>query len=247
MEQLVLAAQLLTILPLPEVRDVSAADLGRSLRYYPLIGLGLGAVLVAAQYALSKRLAPLPTAAVVLVLLVVLSGALHWDGVADLCDGFYKGKDKSEILAIMKDSHCGAMAIVAIVCLFALKLSFLASLPPAWLWKSLLLMPVAGRWGMVLLAAGSGYARGEGTAKAYVDHAGFPEAAIAALITVTAAGLVMGAAGLIMMTAVSLMTLAFRRYVISKIGGVTGDVLGACGELSECAFLLLACLSSGVR
>lgn len=245
MEQIVLAAQLLTILPMPQVRRVSEADLGRSMRYYPLIGLGLGALLAAAQYFLSKRLAPLPVAAVLLVLLVLLSGALHWDGVADLCDGFYKGKDKAEILAIMKDSHCGAMAIIAIVCLFALKLSFLSSMPQASLWKAVLLMPVAGRWGMVLLASTSDYARGEGTAKAYVDHAGLSEAVVAALITATAAGLVMGPAGLIILSAVSLMTLAFRRYVIFKIGGVTGDVLGACGELSECAFLLFACLAGG--
>lgn len=247
MEQIVLAAQLLTILPMPRVSRVSEADLGRSMRYYPLIGLGIGSILAAAQWLLSQRLASLPVAAVTLLLLAILSGALHWDGVADLCDGFYKGKDKAEILSIMKDSHCGAMAIVGVVCLFALKLSFLSSLPQDSLWQTLLLMPVAGRWGMALLASSSPYARAEGTAKAYVDHAGFAEAAIAAFITATAAGLIMGPAGLIVLSAVSLLTLAFRWYVISKIGGVTGDVLGACGELSECAFLFFLCLTPGGR
>lgn len=247
MEQIYLAAQLLTILPVPQVRQVTEADLGRSMRYYPLVGLAMGVVLAAAQYLLSRRLAEIPTAAIVLVLLVILSGALHWDGVADVCDGFYKGKDKAEILAIMKDSHCGAMAIVGIVCLFALKLAFLSSLPSVSAWKAALLMPVAGRWGMVLLAASAPYARGEGTAKAYVDHAGFTEALIAALIAAAAMGAVIGTAGLIFLCALSAFTLAFRQYAISKIGGVTGDVLGACGEFNECAFLLLVSLTMGAR
>lgn len=251
--QFILAAQLLTILPLPSsIRSqVSSADLGRSMRYYPLVGLAMGAMLAAAQHVLSRGLPPVPVATIVLVLLVILSGALHMDGFADMCDGFYKGRDKSEILAIMKDSHSGAMAVVGIACLFALKLSFLWSLwslPQAMVPRALILMPAAGRWTMVLLASSSQYARSEGgTAKGYVDHAGPKETAIAALSIGLAGWLILQGMGLIILLGVSLFALIFRQYVISKIGGVTGDVLGACGEMSECIFLLGVCLASGGR
>lgn len=246
--QFILAAQLLTILPLPAMSRVSPADLGRSMRYYPLVGLALGAVLAAAQHVLSRGLPAVPVGTIVLVLLVIVSGALHMDGFADMCDGFYKGRDKSQILAIMKDSHSGAMAVVGIACLFALKLSFLWSLPQAMVPRALILMPAAGRWTMVLLASSSQYARSEGgTAKGYVDHAGPKEAAIAALSIGLAGWLILQGMGLIILLGVSLFALIFRQYVISKIGGVTGDVLGACGEMSECIFLLGVCLSSGGR
>lgn len=247
-EQFILAAQLLTILPLPAMNRVSPADLGRSMRYYPLVGLALGAVLAAGQHVLSRGLPAVPVGTIVLVLLVILSGALHLDGFADMCDGFYKGRDKSEILAVMKDSHSGAMAVVGIACLFALKLSFLWSLPQALVPRALILMPAAGRWTMVLLASSSQYARSEGgTAKSYVDHAGLNEAAIAALSVGLAGWLILHGTGLVILLGVSLFALIFRQYVISKIGGVTGDVLGACGELSECIFLLGVCLASGGR
>jgi len=247
-EQFILAAQLLTILPLPSMSQVSPADLGRSMRYYPLVGLGLGTMLAAVQYSLSHWLPALPVATIALVLLVILSGALHMDGFADMCDGFYKGRNKTEILSIMKDSHSGAMAVVGIACLFALKLSFLWSLPQAILPRTLILMPAAGRWAMVLLASSSSYARSEGgTAKGYVDHAGLKEAAIAALSIGLAGGLILHGTGLVILLGVSLFALIFRQYVISKIGGVTGDVLGACGEMSECIFLLGICLASGGR
>lgn len=249
-EQFILAAQLLTIVPLPSTStsQVSAADLGRSMRYYPLIGLAMGSVLAATQYFFSRWLPAVPVETMVLVLLVILSGALHMDGLADMCDGFYAGKDKSQILAIMKDSHSGAMAVVGIACLFALKLSFLWSVPLAVLPRALILMPAAGRWAMVLLASSSRYARTEGgTAQGYVDHAGFNEAAIAAITLSLAGWFLLHGMGLIILLGVSIFTLIFRQYVLSKIGGVTGDVLGACGEISECVFLLGICLAAGGR
>lgn len=245
-KQAVLALQLLTVLPLPPLKDVSRADLGRSMRFYPLVGLGLGGMSAGLWRLLSPWIPGPPAATLALVLLVLISGALHLDGFADMCDGFYKGRNKAEILEIMKDSHAGAMAVVGMVCLFALKLSFLWSLPAVLLPRTLILMPAAGRWTMVLLAGLSPYARAEGgTAENHVNHAGFVEVAIAAVSVLSAAWLILHGAGVLVLAGVTLFALIFRRYVMSKIGGVTGDVLGGCGEVSECVFLLGVCVGMG--
>jgi len=216
------------------------------MRYYPLIGAILGGTIAGVHWLLSQRLAPMAATTVVVVVLIVLTGALHMDGLADMCDGFYKGRNKSEVLAIMKDSHSGAMALVGVFCVLALKLAFLWSLPQTVLPKALTLMPVAGRWSMVLLASLSPYARPEGgTAKGYVDYAGRKEVVIAALLTAFLAGLIFKGIGLVGLAGTTLFVFLFWRYVMAKIQGVTGDVLGAGGEISECIYLLSVGLAVG--
>lgn len=241
-----LAIQLLTIFPIRISRPITDEDLGASLRYYPIAGLGMGALVAAMSRLLLRSLNPMASTTLALVLLVVFSGALHWDGLADMLDGFYAGKNKGEVLAIMKDHHSGAMAIVGIVCLFCTKLSLLWSVPLSRLMKTLVLMPAVGRWTMVLVASLSPYARTEcGTAKGYVDHAGGKEFLIASFLIAAASAWIWQTSGLVLLVATSLFALLFRQYSMTRIGGVTGDVLGACGEISECVFLLGVCLGAG--
>jgi len=95
------------------------------MRYYPLVGVVIG-ILSAELYGGSLRLfSPWVATTLAIVGLVLFSGALHVDGFADMCDGFYGQRKRDQILAIMKDSHSGAMAIVGVACLLALKIAFL--------------------------------------------------------------------------------------------------------------------------
>src|SRR5262249_23936482 len=122
-----LALHFLTILPLPQTLKVKDNDLARSVGYFPLIGVMLG-VLSAGVYVIAFRWTGLVPALMTSVIsTIILSGALHLDGFADLCDAFYAGKNKEHILAIMKDSHVGAMAVVGLICLLALKFTFLSA------------------------------------------------------------------------------------------------------------------------
>jgi adenosylcobinamide-GDP ribazoletransferase len=240
--QFLLAFQFLTILPIRISGTVRDKDLAGSMCYYPLVGAALG-VLGAGLYEGALRLFS-PAVAIVsaVVGLILFSGALHVDGFADMCDGFYGHRDRDQILAIMKDSHIGAMAAIGVVCLLALKIAFLGSLDVHRAMWGLILAPTLGRWSMVLLCATSTYARPKGgAASAYIGQLNDWTMGIATLLCTAIAYLLFRFRGLGVMVVAAGFTWAFRRYTERRIGGMTGDTLGACNELVE--VLVLAVLS----
>lgn len=230
----------LTVLPVAPAEVGSARELGRSMAYFPLIGLGLGLLLAAANVGLGLLF---PTAVVPLLLLLLLilcTGALHLDGVADTADGMYGIRDRATRLRIMKDSRVGAMGVVALLCLFLLKMISLTSIPPAVEWRVLVALPVIGRWMMVALAVLAPYARSEGgTGGAFVEHAGRRELLIATMILAAILLPFFKVWGLTLLAALALVVIALERYFRASLGGVTGDILGAVCEWSEALFLLI--------
>lgn len=231
----------LTVLPLPAGPPGSARELGRSLAYFPLIGLGLGLLLAGANHAVGLFFPPSVCALLVLLLLIFVTGALHLDGVADTADGMYGIRDRATRLRIMKDSRVGAMGVVALLCLLLLKVVTLTALPAVAQWQVLIALPVVGRWMMVALAVLAPYARSEGgTGSVFVEEAGRRELGIATLIL---AAVLLGFFrlwGLTLLAALVLVVIALERYFRRRLGGVTGDILGAVCEWSEALFLLLA-------
>jgi adenosylcobinamide-GDP ribazoletransferase len=230
----------LTVLPLPASAG-SAQQLGRSMAYFPLVGLGLGLLLAGVHYVLLIFFPPSVCALLVLLLLIYATGALHLDGVADTADGMYGIRDRASRLRIMKDSRVGAMGVVALLCLLLLKVVTLTAIPPAVRWQVLIALPVVGRWMMVALAVLAPYARSEGgTGSVFVEAAGRRELLIATLIL---AAVLLGFFhlwGLTLLAALILAVIALERYFRVRLGGVTGDILGAVCEWSEAVFLLLA-------
>jgi len=242
MTQFLLAFQFLSLFPVRVSKTVGEKDLAGSMRYYPLIGAILGGasalLLKAALWWFS------PTIAVVcaVVGLIIFSGALHLEGFADMCDGFGGPHDRQRILAIMKDSRSGPMAIIGIFCLLTLKIAFLSNMEPSRAMLALVLAPAIGRWSMVWLCASSTYARPEGgTASAYIGHVDRRTFLTATGFCAVIAILLMGPGGIAAMAGAVAGTWAFRRYVEKRIGGMTGDTLGACSESME--VLTLALLS----
>jgi adenosylcobinamide-GDP ribazoletransferase len=239
---LLLAFQFLTIFPIRISRVVRDEDLVKSMRYYPVVGAVLGILGASVYWLMTRCFSPNVAIVSAVLILILFSGALHLDGFADMCDGFYGQRDRDRILAVMKDSHSGAMAIVGIVCLLAMKIALLSSLDPDNTIRALVIMPTLGRWTMVWLSATSTYARAEGgTGSAYIGHVDRLTLWIATLLSVLIAFLFLQVQGLLMMITAFCGAWLFRRYVQRRIGGMTGDTLGACGEWVEVLTLAVLC------
>lgn len=229
------ALRFLTILPVPLKWCGDEHSFHRSPDWYPLAGLLMGLLLAACDLLL-RWLLPLPVAAVlVLLTLIALSGALHMDGLADTADAFFSSRGRERMLEIMKDSCCGPMGVTAIVVVLLLKLALILALPLQWRSQGLLLMPVAGRCVMPVLSSWLPYARStEGTGAFIRNGAGFRRCAIAlsamAVLSLALLGL---APGLTVVTLFAAATWLTGRYCRRKIGGYTGDTLGAACELVE--------------
>jgi adenosylcobinamide-GDP ribazoletransferase len=240
--QFLLAFQFLTILPIHISGTVRDKDLAGSMRYYPLVGAAIGALSAVLYEGALRLFSPAVAVVSAIVGLILFSGALHVDGFADMCDGFYGHRKREQVLAIMKDSHSGAMAIVGVICLLALKIALLGNLDVHRAMWGLILAPTLGRWSMVWLCASSTYARSQGgTASAYIGHVDRSTWLVASLLCGGVAFFLFRTPGLLVMATAALFTGAFRRYTVGRIGGMTGDTLGACNELVE--VLVLAALS----
>lgn len=208
--------------------------------FFPLAGLILGGMLAVADAGLALLL-PRPVGdALLLVLLAVVTGALHLDGFADLCDGIGGGRDQQAALRIMKDSCIGAFGAVGLVLLLLCKYQALIALPAPVKPLALLLMPVVGRWAPVSLVVTIPYLRGpEGTGSAFATHAGRRELLLATLTLLGVAAGLFRLDGLALVGGAALATAGFGFWVKQRLGGVTGDVLGAAVELLEVVALLL--------
>lgn len=238
--QLASAARFLTIVP---VRG-RPVPVGESALFFPIVGLALGAALVLLDR-LTAPVMPLAVRDVLLVgVLAMLTGGLHLDGVADTVDGLFVG-DRGRALAIMREGAIGAFGAAAVVLVLALKLRALDALPPATRTQALLYAPMLARWAMVVLAFGSHAARPDGLGQAMVSTIKFREFGIA---TVTALWLMLAntaARGLLAILVVAAVTIGCRILAHARLGGVTGDVLGAIGELNEALVLAVFTLGAG--
>lgn len=248
LHQLICAVQFLTILPIRGNYVREDEDLARSMIFYPVVGLLIGLTCVAFYHLSSRIFTPAISLVIAYIFGIIFTGGLHLDGFADMCDGFYAGKDKSEILSIMKDSHIGTMAVLGLFCLLSLKLSLLFSiLLRGQLIETLLVVPAISRWVMTMSAVLYPYARMEGgTGKPFVENIGIKEAIISSLFISIISYLVVGTSGIVVSIATLGVALIFMQWVKKKIGGITGDILGGLNEISEISALFLLQLSFAI-
>ncbi len=226
------ALQFLTTIAVPRVKRES--DFGTSIAYFPVVGFILGLILAGTWWVLNLIVTPAISGALVIVLLVLLTGAMHLDGLADTVDGLGGGHTVEERLAIMKDSRVGTFGVLALVLALVLKFSFFLSLAGKGTAAALILYPVVSRWGMVLLAYLSPYARPEGGLGQAMTTG--VSSRVLAGATVSAAALsaaAFGVRGPILLAAAGLLVWLGSLYCRKTLGGVTGDVLGAANEALE--------------
>src|SRR5262245_43591806 len=145
MRRLALAFQFLTILPWPRVEVRQAEDLGGSMVFYPIVGAVLGSFLVGVFFIGAEIFPPGVLRPALVALLIVLTGGLHLDGLADVCDGFYAGRTRAETLRIMKDPHLGTMAVLGVISVLMMKVVLLSYLPASVVCSALLSFPAIGR------------------------------------------------------------------------------------------------------
>lgn len=234
MRGLAIAFGFLTRLPVPRV-DMLPGTQAASLKWYPLVGLVLGMLLACATSLLLQAIPDLPAAAIVLVVWVALTGALHLDGLGDSADAWIGGIGSRErTLAIMKDPRSGPAGVVALVLLLLLKFSALATLANPWL---LLLPPLLGRAAIVAWFLTTPYVRAGGLGD---PLRGAPASGcrIALVLTVGMA-LCFGKAGIATLGAAFVTGWLWRRTVMQRLGGFTGDTAGALVELVEAATLIV--------
>lgn len=233
------ALQFLTILPAPRRREIAAENFGQSLVYFPLVGLLLGVILLGLYFGLVLFLPSAVVNALLIIFLVVLTGAHHLDGLMDTFDGVVAGKSREERLAIMSDSKVGAFGIVAAILILLLKYVSLSSLPSASILPALLLMPTLSRWTMVSIMSAFPYAKTSGMGLAFKQGANWKRLTVSTIIALTIAILVLQIQGLALIAALWLVTFGIASYFRSRLGGLTGDSYGAINELAEVAVLLL--------
>ncbi|MDT6921235.1 adenosylcobinamide-GDP ribazoletransferase [Pseudomonas atacamensis] len=230
-----IALQFLSSLPIRLPGMPEPQQLGRSLLFYPLVGLLFGLIL----FALNLLLAGAPMllhAALLLTVWVLLSGALHLDGLADSADAWLGGfGDRERTLTIMKDPRSGPIAVVTLVLVLLLKFAALLALIEQGHTLALIIVPVLGRAALLGLFLTTPYVRAGGLGQALAEHlprkAGWWVLGLSALGCVLIAGI-----GAVLISLVGFVWL--RRLMMRRLGGTTGDTAGALLELLEMGVLV---------
>ncbi len=236
MKGLATAIAFLTIFP---VGPRDKASMGQAPAWFPLVGLGLGGILAGLDYAAGLALPTLVVGALLLAAFLVLTRALHTEGFLDSCDGLLGGFTREKRLAIMRDSHVGAFAVIGCVVLLLLKWGLLASIPGGVRTGLLVAFPCFSRLGMLFTMPAFKYAREEGMGTAFQAGGGWWRTAFGSATAMAAGVLLLGAGGPVLVGAAVLVPLGFGWWSSRLLGGMTGDTYGSANEIGEVAVLLL--------
>ena len=230
-----IAVRFLTILPLGRGEIVPSGRMARAMAWFPAVGLLMGGALYALDRLLGAVL-PGPVESIILVaFLALLTGGMHLDGLADTLDGAFGGRgDRTRALEIMKDSRIGAMGAVGLILLLTLKWAALTGITGHSRMAALVLMPTLARWSQAGMAYRAVSARGESSlATPFMDNLSAGHVILASTVTLAAAAVFAGAKGLIAFLIVAAFTGLARAHFNYRLGGVTGDTIGAVSEASE--------------
>jgi adenosylcobinamide-GDP ribazoletransferase len=240
MKNFLSALSFLTILPVGRYALPEERNLAGSMAFFPLVGFVIGLILSLGNYLFSFLFSHTLTLWLIIGLLALLTRGLHLDGFADTLDGLAAGGPKERILEVMRDSRSGGFAVIGLILLIGAKYLALDQIPGSSIYYSLILMAVMARNSMVLVCYRSPYARPEGgLAKPFSENLKPREMIISLASTFVIALILQRWKGLLLFVAICLFSLGYRFFFIKKLGGITGDVLGAANELSELLCLLL--------
>lgn len=236
MDHLWSAISLLTVLPTPAPKAAPGPP-GRSIPYYPVIGVMIGALLAALSWALTSLNSAfevqLLTSALILAAWAALTGALHLDGWADTCDGLLAVGSRERRLEIMKDPQLGGFGTTGLILLLLVKLAALQAIRTteitAW---ALIASASLGRWSAAIAAGAYPSARPGGMGDYFRRGLGRRELALASAVALVAT-LPLGWLGLVPWSLASLALIVLCSLAQQRLGGLTGDTYGAVIELVE--------------
>ena len=233
---LLAALQFLTILPAK--RNFTSEQIGRATAWFPVVGVIIGAILLGLHYVLDLILPAALVNGLLLAVLVVLSGGLHLDGLADTIDGLAGHRTPERRLEIMRDSRIGAIGAVGLFLFLIIEFVALNSIPDRWIPFTLLLAPTVSRWAMVFSIFSYPYARPEGLGKTFKQGVRRQEFFIATIIAVLLAVILFQIAGLVILAITLLIVTLATLYFKRQLRGLTGDTYGAINEIALIGVLL---------
>jgi adenosylcobinamide-GDP ribazoletransferase len=208
--------------------------------------LALGLLLAGVDRAISWLFPPILSAVLTVTAWKVLTGGLHLDGLADCLDGL-AGRDREHRLAIMRDSRIGTFGAVGLVLFLMLEVAAVADVPPPDRWRVLLAAPAIGRAMPAVLARLFRAARRDGQGAAFIAGVGLAGAGFAVVVALAVTFVALGRAGVVAMLLALVAAIAGAAFLARRLGGVTGDVLGAGVELAELVVVLTAPAWAGAR
>jgi adenosylcobinamide-GDP ribazoletransferase len=239
-----IALQFFTRLPIPRWVGFEAGWLHHASRYFPLVGIVVAGLCALVYVGASAVWPPAVAALLSTAGGIYLTGAFHEDGFADTCDGFGGGMTRERVMEIMKDSRIGTYGAVGAGLLVALKVMLLALMPPAVAVCALFIAHPMSRLAASSLIWKLDYARDEGKAKPLAQEMSGAELAIAA-VCATLPAIIVGTLGYVSRLAIGASVLAaaaaaawLAAKFVRRIGGYTGDCLGAVQQVSEVAIYL---------
>ncbi len=238
MKHLILAITFLTRIYIPNKYTYSETDFGKSMGYYPIVGLLLGGILGGLSFVLHRFQIQVDIRALILLMVYVgLSGGLHLDGLADVCDGLFSSRSREKIFEIMKDSRVGTFGVIGLVLYF---LGMWILLKEA-NWQLVLLFPIVGRSAILVTAGMSTYAKESGLGKNIVETANMKHILWGIFVS-----LILGLSLNVFLAIPILVTFLFVALLTKRVSkillGITGDVMGMMVEVSQGVFLLIGVL-----
>ena len=242
-EQFIILFQFMTRIPIPLKINYSEKKLGKSIKFFPLIGLVIGLILYFANFLIIVYLKNIfynkTIIAIFLIILeILIVGIIHIDGLADTFDGLFSYAKKEKMLEIMKDSRIGTNGAVVLILYFIAKtvlISEIITTNP----KYLIIFPIIARLSTPVNAGLSNYARKSGMSNAIISENGIFEAIFSLALSIILVFYIIDIKGIVAISIAFIFIIIFMLNVRKKIDGITGDIMGACLELTSILVLFL--------
>ncbi len=238
-----IAIQFLTRLPVSSANFRGKSEVSKSLLYYPLVGLTIGLILSLFYALLHNYFAAGLLAAILLALWVLITGALHLDGLADSADAWIGGmNNQARTLEIMKDPRCGPIAVVVICLTLLLKYAALEQILATQHSQILLLAPVLGRTAVIALFLSTDYVRPGGLAEQLIKY--LPRTTAKQIVVLVLVIVFLFDYGLWLILGTGICFFLLRMLMLKRLQGTTGDTAGAMVEIIELSALVImaACI-----
>lgn len=241
MKAFLIGLQFLTRLNLVKQTEWTMEGFGRSVLYFPLVGMVIGAFMALIWWLLQDRLSPQLIGLLLVAFEFLFTGGLHADGFMDTCDGLFSGRDRERKLEIMKDSRVGSNGVVGFVFLTLLKWQFLANLTGEYTLILLFIIPTLSRYSLTMSLRLFPYARPEGMGKAFAQYSPSYTLLVSTFWAVLLLIPFTWLYALFFGVTIAL-NLLFNSYITKHLGGLTGDTYGFVIELTELCLFFVAVL-----
>lgn len=242
-QSLLLMFQFMTRIPIKINLPCQKEDFKRGTMFLPITGFIIG-LIQWVIFIIAEKVLPINITAVLVVLAgIIVTGALHMDGLGDTCDGFFALKGKEKIIDIMKDSRIGTYACLAVICDILLKASAISDLTSIKGSFVIIAAPMIGRLALVILFYFGKTAKANGTGNLFIGNTGKLQLFIAITFTLITSILLMGLLEcIVIIGSTVILILFFNAYCNKKLGGLSGDILGAGNEIAEIVVFIISAI-----